>query len=377
MAFCRAAKTARWRPPTVAIAALVLSLNACQNAAAGDTDRETGDAGAGDAAAPTEATPGAATPAPALASALGADERTALAAIRQDPRPAKLSRGLHFIVSDEKRHDRFREVLNGVGGVFIGVGTDQNYTMAGWAKPELLVLLDFDQVVVDLHGIYRLVFLQAKTPQEFRRWWSFPERTKLKALLREHTPEGPVRAGMLSTLALTRPTVAHNLDLLMQRYRNNGVPFFMNDESLFQVVRNLFLEDRVVAVRGDLTARRTLSDLATVLLAHRRVVRVLYLSNAEQYFRYAPAFRQNLLGLPYDAQSWILRTRPLGFDYAYLAQRPDKLKAWLEDPRTLGLGVMVPRKLLSRRTPFMVLDGLPPPPGTRLSRHKASSVPEE
>ena len=51
----------------------------------------------------------------------------------------------------------------------MGVGTDQNYLIAGWSRPEVLVLMDFDQVVVDLHRVYQLAFLHAESPEAFLR----------------------------------------------------------------------------------------------------------------------------------------------------------------------------------------------------------------
>jgi hypothetical protein len=293
---------------------------------------------------------------------LSVEERAALQAVRADPPPAALSRGLHFIISDEKRHDHFRSAIQDAGGVYLGVGTDQNYTLAGWARPELMVLFDFDQLVVDLHQLYRLVFLAAETPEEFRRLWSFREARRLRALVQESFARPQERVGPLQALAHVRATVAKNLDDLEARYRQLEVPFFMSDPAQYAHLRRLFQQGRVLLVRGDLTAGRTLADLAAVLRRQARVVRVLYLSNAEQYFPYDRQVRANLLGLPYDARSWILRTRPFGFEYNYLVQRPENLRAWLEDRRTANVRHMAPRKLLSRTRPFSEIQHLPPPP---------------
>ena len=87
--------------------------------------------------------------------------------VEPDPKPDKLTRNSHYWVSDEKRHDLFREAIADKGGVFIGLGTDQNYLMAAWAKPEVLIPLDFDQMVVYLHYAFRVAFLNAKTPKQF------------------------------------------------------------------------------------------------------------------------------------------------------------------------------------------------------------------
>ncbi len=305
-------------------------------------------------------------PVPAAPAAPGlpplpAGELAALGGVRADPPPRELSKGLHFIVSDEKRHHMFRETLQDLGGVFVGLGTDQNYTMAGWARPELLVLLDFDQLVVDLHRIYRLVFLNAESPAEFMELWSYRKAKQLRALVAAAHPQKDAQRDLRLALGTARATVAKNLQDLVERYTQAGVPMFLTDPAQYAHLRALFLADRVLMVRGDLTARRTLADLARVLKAQGRVVRALYLSNAEQYFPYDRQFRENVLGLPYDERSWILRTRPRGFEYIYLAQRPANLRAWLEDRRTTNVRVMAPRASLSVSRPFQVLEALPPP----------------
>ena len=71
--------------------------------------------------------------------------------IKPDPLPEELVNGIHYVVSDEKAHHLFRPDLNDRGGVFVGIGTNQNYSMAPFARPELLVLFDFDQVVINTH----------------------------------------------------------------------------------------------------------------------------------------------------------------------------------------------------------------------------------
>jgi hypothetical protein len=306
---------------------------------------------------------------------LSAEEVSALAGVRPDPPPKELSKGLHFLISDEKRHFQLQPTLQDLGGVFIGVGTDQNYTMAGWARPELLVLLDFDQMVVDLHKVYRLIFLASASPEEFQEWWSFRKTKELRKLVVATYPRKSEQRDIFLALNNSRATVAKNLQDVVARYRQAGVSMFLTDPAQFAYLRALFQNDRVLMVRGDLTATRTLADLAQVLKAQGRVVRALYLSNAEQYFAYTPAFRENVLGLPYDERSWILRTRPKGYEYVYLAQRPATFRAWLEDKRTWNVRVMVPSRSLSTRTPFQVLEQLPPPTPTPKPAKRAKPKP--
>ena len=49
-----------------------------------------------------------------------------------DPPPPHLVRGTHYVISNEDRHDLWLKTVQGKGGAYLGVGTDQNYVLAGW-----------------------------------------------------------------------------------------------------------------------------------------------------------------------------------------------------------------------------------------------------
>ena len=76
--------------------------------------------------------------------------------------------------------------------------------------------------------------------------------------------------------------------------------------------------------------------------AARRVglpIRTLYLSNAEQYFKYTTNYKENMRSLPFDEKSQVLRTvgkrtdaSPDGF-YEYIVQRGENFSAWLDYPK--------------------------------------------
>ena len=87
----------------------------------------------------------------------------------RDPAPEEITRNQHYWISNEQRLDLFHDPIKDLGGVYVGVGSDQNYLHAGWAKTEVLVLMDFDQKIVDLHGVYRVAFLHASTKEQFTK----------------------------------------------------------------------------------------------------------------------------------------------------------------------------------------------------------------
>ena len=100
--------------------------------------------------APKEAKPEAALP--GGVQALDEAGQKVLADIPTDPAPAHITNDAHFLTSNENQHFFWKKAIEAApGGIFIGIGTDQNYVMAPWGRPEYLILVDFDQMIVDLH----------------------------------------------------------------------------------------------------------------------------------------------------------------------------------------------------------------------------------
>lgn len=277
----------------------------------------------------------------------------ALQRIRPDPLPPATTRGLHYVASNERRQYHFRRAVERLGGVWIGVGAEQNYTMAGWARPELLILLDFDQVVVDLHHIYRVAFAYSPDAERFLAFWHRRQRRHSAGLLRSALADRPrLRRRALAVFRRYRRPVEVRLRALRDAYQRAGQPVFLTDPEQYAHLRALVHTGRVHPLRGDLTARGSMRRLGRVLARHGRIVRALYLSNAEQYFQYTPEFRRNVVALPVDEWSLLLRTRPVRDDYAYVLQWYDNFLRWLRRPTVPNVRVLLPRHALSPARPL-------------------------
>lgn len=254
----------------------------------------------------------------------------ALRSIVEDPAPPALVRDQHYIISNESRHDLFRPAALGRGGVYIGVGSDQNYLLAGWARPELVFLFDFDQLVVNLHRVYRVFFLSAATPAEFMALWEVRNEKQAESLLTAEYTEPAQRAAVLRAYRTARYAVPRRFRTVLLAYKPSGVASFLDDLEQYRYLAALFRTGRVVMVRGDLTAGTCMSSIAAAVQAIGRPVRLLYLSNAERYFTYNDAFRKSMLALPTDESSLVLRTRARrDGSYEYIEQEADNFRAWV------------------------------------------------
>ncbi|MFY0565410.1 hypothetical protein ACN28E_16425 [Archangium lansingense] len=286
-----------------------------------------------------------------LATSVAAASEPALASFAQlpaDPAPPELVRDSHYWISNEDHLELFHDSVKDKGGIYLGVGSDQNYLLGAWARAELLVLMDFDQSIVDLHRIYRVVFLAAETPQEFLRLWRRESRPELRRLIEEGYPDRKERAGALRALGTARGAVERRLDRVVEQMAKASLPCFLVDAAEYAHIRRLYQENKVFMVRGDLTARRTVSAVGQAAAQAGKKVGVLYLSNAEQYFPYDAQYRNNIRALPLDESSVVVRTsgqrgisHVKGTYYHYNTQSGSSFVAWLADAKTRDVRAML------------------------------------
>lgn len=279
-----------------------------------------------------------------LASCVASASEPALSAFANlpaDPAPPELVRGLHYWISNEDQLELFHDAVKDKGGLYIGVGSDQNYLLGAWARAEVLVLMDFDQSIVDLHRVYRVLLLKAETPGEFLRLWRQESKPEVRGLLEEGYPDKKERAAALRAYGTARGAVERRLNRVVAQMKKASLPCFLVDADEYAHIRRLYQEDKVFMVRGDLTAQRTVSAIGRAAAQAGMKVGVLYLSNAEQYFPYGEQYRSNIRGLPLDEHSVVVRTsgqrgitHVKGTYYHYNTQSGTSFVAWLGDAKT-------------------------------------------
>lgn len=261
----------------------------------------------------------------------GSDIAQALAAIAADPPPPKLASNTHYMVSNEDRPQVFRDVVANRGGVYVGVGSEQNWILGAWSRAEFMFLMDFDDWVVDINEVHGLVIEHAKTPDEVVELWAPGHADEVKGWIKERAGDAAVAEKRLKVFDKGRPQVYYRLNWLKNRPPKQQMPFFANDQAELDHVKKLWSNKRVRIVRGDLTASGTLKTFGDVARKAGWTVRVLYMSNAEFYFDYgAGGFRDNLKNLPYDDKSVVIHTQPENrTDYIYVYQDAKAYLPWI------------------------------------------------
>ncbi len=292
-----------------------------------------------------------------------------------DPPPPHLVRGTHYVISNEDRHDLWLKTVQDKGGAYIGVGTDQNYVLAGWQKPEMMVLFDFDQVVVNLHYVYRVFFIQATTIDEFKSLWEVKNEPTAMRLIQEAYPHPKQRQAIVEAYKMSRGSVMARFRKVIGIYKQHNIRCFLDDQSQYDHLAQLFRTGRVVMVRGDLTVGGSLSSIATALQTIGVKLNVLYLSNAERYWTYTDGFRKSMTALPFGEDATVIRTRarPNGV-YMYVVQDSKNFLEWVRHPKVNTVYQVThtmepdpnPGLFYIRKSPAIAVPNVPHPPFAHL-----------
>lgn len=214
----------------------------------------------------------------------------------------------HYPVSNEWRHDLWFDAIRDLGGAFVGVGTDQCYTLAAVQNASMVWIVDFDAVVPRVHRMYEVLVGASATPEELVARFD-DEREDETAALLEAALAGDPEAREIVRMFRRNTGRFDGYLAHVARLRRDGAPTsWLSDPALYARIRTLFASHRIVARTGDVTGATTLRAVGAAASRLGVTVRALYFSNAEQFFRYTPDFRANVAALPTDARSVLLRT---------------------------------------------------------------------
>lgn len=274
------------------------------------------------------------------------------ARVRSDPPPPQTTRGKHYVNSDERRHDLFHKAIANKGGTYIGVGSHQNYVLAAWARPSAVVIVDFDQVIIDLHRLFAVVFRNTPTPEAFMAAWTRRRHKTVRRWIRTGHHSDEEKEALHETYDTYRANMHWGLTQRRERLQQVSLSTYMTDPEQFAVLKDLFARNRILFVRGDFAGRKTMRDVAQLARAARLPIGVVYLSNVEQYLRWGRGrYRQNMLGLPVAEDAVVIRTYGVGekgaadHNYQYYVQSALRFRAWLKDRSATSV-----RTLLQSRT---------------------------
>ncbi len=249
----------------------------------------------------------------------------------------------HYLWSNERRHDLFFAELAKLGGGYIGVGGDQNYTLAAAAQAKAVWLIDLDAAVVHMHKLYAALLVGAATPAEFLARFEKNSTAAVHTAVAARYASAEEQHQALEIYHAYRDLLRSHLRATLRAKRSRS---WLADAQKYQHIRELALSGRLVALLGDLTGPRTVLEIADAAQQAKISIRTLYFSNAESWFHYGAAFRRNIIALPFDDKSLVLRTvksQLLGYPHSdiwhYTLQRAQHFSTKLGQPEYRSVDV--------------------------------------
>jgi len=254
------------------------------------------------------------------------------------------------------------------GGIYIGVGPEQNFTYIAALKPKMAFIPDVRRGNLQLHLMYKALFeLSADRADFVSRLFTRKRPTQLKAtstadeifeaFTNVEPPVPEVYQDNLRAIeellskkhgfALTKedlvgidyvyhhfyafgPSINYSssrggggfggfvtyADLMRATDGNNGARSFLASEDNFTTVRDLEERNLIVPVVGDFAGPKAVRAIATYVKDHNATVTAFYVSNVEQFlYREGtwPDFCRNVASLPLDAKSVFIRSTRRAF----------------------------------------------------------------
>jgi hypothetical protein len=300
-----------------------------------------------------------------------------LAAQRSDATPsfaalvARLSEpGGYFdsdnIITNEASYLQVASQLTKVGvhgGLYMGVGPDQNFSYIALVRPSLALMVDIRRDNLLEHLLFKSFFVAARNrleylclllgkpaPTDVDQWTRRSTADILAYINRTPTDSATVRASRAASNARItsfgvpldardRATidtyraefVASGLDTRYSSLgRNNRADYpsfgqliratdragreigYLGDEDAFQYVRTMQRRDRIVPIIGNVAGSTAMRSIARYATENNLVVSAFYLSNVEQYLiqrdQGFDRYVANVRALPHNAQSVIIRS---------------------------------------------------------------------
>jgi hypothetical protein len=270
------------------------------------------------------------------------------------------------IISNEASYLQVASQLKKVGvhgGAYIGVGPDQNFSYIALIKPSIAFMLDIRRDNMLEHLLFKSLFELSHNRMEYLcllfgkpvpaniGTWTGKQLGLIVAYLNQTPVDSQVviASRRASNNRLTRLGLsldAHDRQMidryraefiedgLETRYsslgRNNRLDYptfgqlmlatdragnqinFLADEDLFQYVRAMQLENRIVPVVGNVSGDRAVKAIGSYAADHSLKVSAFYVSNVEQYLMTRDggfdAYVRNVKTLPRDSTSVVIRS---------------------------------------------------------------------
>jgi hypothetical protein len=304
---------------------------------------------------------------PGLTDPLSEDDLMELSLLPQDVLPEERRQTAHYIRGNEGNLALFSTHIAGLGGAYVGIGSDQNFTLAHLAGAERLFVFDYDIVVVRVMRVHVALLKHCDSLAHLLELWGNPDlRDQVAACLSREYPSGTEVDALIRIHRRYGKAIRKHLESSRSSAEKGRTVHWTGKDDSFQYVQSMARRGAVRVLEGDLLAGKCLAGIGAYLHGRGIPLRVLYLSNAEEYWsRYTPDLENSLLSLPHDVRSVILRTihdtnlpkcAPKNY-YHYNIQKVSALVRYVtSEKRPIRFRSMVRKPRLDRQTCLSFLE---------------------
>ncbi len=219
-----------------------------------------------------------------------------------------------YIMPNEPRGHVWRQFFKNLGGSYLGVGSDQNYSYIAHARSQFAWVMDYDPRVVRQHLLLRALILHSETPDEFVAKFA-PENVRSSSqLLRKIFKDHPQKTLIVN--GFTRNSTKLHSYFQTQRFPFRKAPEFgwLRNARNFSYIKKMYEQGRLNVLAGDLLGTKAIATVSAATEALGHPLRIYYSSNAPSAWggEMTAAYRKNVLGMPFDARSLVLQTNNQG-----------------------------------------------------------------
>ncbi|MBK8254118.1 MAG: formylglycine-generating enzyme family protein [Polyangiaceae bacterium] len=220
-----------------------------------------------------------------------------------------------YVTSNEPEQALFLPYIKHVGGGYVGLASDQNYTFIAHAKSEWAWLFDYDPTVVRLHYILRAVIIASASRREFVERFDESKSRETTALVKASFSDKAF-VGQLALTAeeaeltlMTFHTVRGQLSDAYTRFLKLAhADHWLKSDEAYSHVRLLYQQGRIVALKGNLLTTVAIPSIGAASRAMSTPINVYYTSNADDQWPLNDAYRQGIMSLPFGPRGVMLHT---------------------------------------------------------------------
>lgn len=259
----------------------------------------------------------------------------------------------HYVRMNEWYHNVWHPYIKNIGGGYVGVGSDQGFTFIAWARSEFAWQMDYDPVVVAVNRVHKALILASPTIEDYLSLWRYKNHKKAYAAIEKEWGSHKDFKLIKSAYRQYRVEIGGSIKQAM-RQKKRQRSYWLHDASDYAYIRKMHQLGRIRILGGDLLKDKSLRGIGDSAKKLGIKMRIVYTSNAEEFWPFPQDFKDNFLNLPMDDKSVVLRTRhtskygPRIGSYIYIVHAGLDMQAQLKDPQTKGLWVILRHRRAGR-----------------------------